>query len=289
MSLSISAPPKLRKDLYSSCMLALDDIGWDHGFSFSSYGVQLGLRVTDADLLGLLHEHVPFESKDSDATIVDCLFSVVATGDVQSKSARFNFYWDQILVAKEIPLKELQERFSGISSVAVADLSDEKLFVHCGVVGWQGEAILIPGRSHAGKSTLVSELVKAGASYYSDEFAVLDDEGTISAYPKPLSMRHTITRKQYDLAVEDIGGNIGSEHLPVGLVILTEYKKKAHWQPKNVSAGNGLLALLDNTHSAQRAPGRAMEILKRVVDDAAILSSPRGDAAKTAQMILADI
>lgn len=281
--------PTLRKDLYSSCMHALDDIGWDYGFAFSSYGVQMGLRVTDGGLLDLLREHVPFQSVDSDVRVVDRLFSVVATGDVTAKSARFNFYWDQMLVAKDMPLKELQDRFSAISSVAVADLSDEKLFVHCGVAGWQGKAILIPGRSHAGKSTLVSELVKAGASYYSDEFAVLDDEGHISAYPKPLSMRHAITRKQHDVAIKDIGGSIGHEHLPVGLVILTEYKKKESWKPENVSAGNGLLALLDNTHSAQRSPGRAMAILKLAVDEATILSSPRGDATETARMILAEI
>jgi len=289
MLLQNNNPPKLRKDLCTSCMQALDDIGWDHGFSFSSYGVQLGLRVTDEALLDLLREHVPFQSSDSDAKIVDRLFSVVATGDVHSKSARFNFYWNQSLIEKNIPLKKLQELFSGISSVAVADLSDEKLFVHCGVVGWQGKAILIPGRSHAGKSTLVSELIKAGANYYSDEFAVLDDKGYISAYPRPISMRHPLTRKQHDVAIEDIGGTIGIERLPVGLVIITEYEKKSHWKPDNVSAGNGLLSLLDNTHSAQRAPGRAMEILKHVVNDAKILSSPRGDAAETARMILSGI
>lgn len=270
-------------------MLALDDIGWDYGFSFSSYGVQLGLRVTDAGLLDLLRDHIPFESTYSEARVVDRLFSVVASGDVQSKSAQFNFYWNQMLVARKIQLKDLQNRFSAISSVAVADLSTEKLFVHCGVVGWKGKAILMPGRSHAGKSTLVSELVRAGAVYYSDEFAVLDDEGQISAYPKPLSMRHPLTRKQHDVDIENIGGTIGHERLPVGLVILTEYKKKESWKPENISAGNGLLALLDNTHSAQRSPGRAMGILKLAVNDATILSSLRGNAAETAHMILSEI
>ena len=285
----IYTPPTLRKDLYSSCMEALDDIGWDYGFSFSSYGVQLGLRVTDVDLLELLRDHQPFASDYSDAKIVDRLFSVVAMGNVPSKGARYNLYWDQSLFAKKVPINELCTTFSSLTSLAVAELSEKKLFIHCGVVGWKDKAILIPGRTHVGKSTLVHELVKAGASYYSDEFAVLDNEGCISAYPRPLSMRQPLTRKQQDVPVENIGGTIGHERLPVGLVILTEYKKKETWKPENVSAGNGLLVLLDNTHSARRSPRRAMEILKLAVDDATILSGPRGNASETARMILAEI
>ena len=60
----------------------------------------------------------------------------------------------------------------------------ERVFVHAGVVGWKGHAIVIPGRSRSGKTTLVAELVKAGAEYYSDEFAVLDAEGRVHPFPE---------------------------------------------------------------------------------------------------------
>src|SRR5262249_31683129 len=62
---------------------------------------------------------------------------------------------------------------------AVAQRSREMLFVHAGVVGWRGLAIVVPGRSHTGKSTLIAELVRHGATYWSDEFAVLDDAGRV--------------------------------------------------------------------------------------------------------------
>src|SRR5262245_38089017 len=42
-------------------------------------------------------------------------------------------------------------------------------YVHAGVVKWRGAAILLPGRSFAGKSTLVKTLCEAGATYVSDE------------------------------------------------------------------------------------------------------------------------
>src|SRR5215467_11147446 len=72
---------------------------------------------------------------------------------------------------------------------AVVHRSQQMLFVHAGVVGWRGLAIVIPGRSHTGKSTLVAELVLRGAVYYSDEFAVLDDTGKVHPYRRTLVLR----------------------------------------------------------------------------------------------------
>ena len=59
--------------------------------------------------------------------------------------------------------------------------------MHAGVAVWNGAAILIPGRSHAGKSTLTKSLIDAGAVYYSDEFAPVLPNGFVIPYPKPLS------------------------------------------------------------------------------------------------------
>src|SRR5439155_23144995 len=65
---------------------------------------------------------------------------------------------------------------------AVARRSPQMLFVHACVVGWRGVAIVIPGRRSIGKSTLVAELVRRGAVYYSDAFAVLDETGRVHPY-----------------------------------------------------------------------------------------------------------
>ena len=58
---------------------------------------------------------------------------------------------------------------------------------------------MIPGSSFSGKTTLVRALVDAGAVYYSDEFAALDETGRVFRYAKWLSVRRpnqggTITR-----------------------------------------------------------------------------------------------
>ena len=71
----------------------------------------------------------------------------------------------------------------------VADHATDGFFIHAGVVAHRGRGIVIPGDSFSGKTTLVAELVRAGAGYYSDEFAVIDAEGLVHPYARPLSFR----------------------------------------------------------------------------------------------------
>ena len=181
---------------------------------------------------------------------------------------------------------DLINDFNSLASLAIAELSDEKLFIHAGVVEWKGKAILLPGRSHSGKTTLVAELVKCGASYYSDDFAVIDKQGYVTAYQKPLSIRKPGEYRQTDVPVEEIGGEIGNTRLPVGLIVLSQYKKYAKWKPQYLSPGIGLLLLLANTHSTQRAPDRAIKVLKRVISDTVIVKSIRGEARMIAPRLL---
>jgi len=74
---------------------------------------------------------------------------------------------------------------TGRVSRYIALWARRRVFVHAGVVAWQGRAVLIPGRTLSGKSWLVRALVRAGAEYYSDEFAVLDARGRVHPYPLP--------------------------------------------------------------------------------------------------------
>ena len=47
-------------------------------------------------------------------------------------------------------------------------------------------AILLPGGALTGKRTLVAELVRAGCTRYSDDYAVLDAEGLVNCTSGPL-------------------------------------------------------------------------------------------------------
>jgi hypothetical protein len=171
---------------------------------------------------------------------------------------------------------------------SLAALARHRTFVHAGVVGWRGRAILVPGRSRSGKTTLVAELVKAGASYYSDEFAVLDRRGRVHPFATPLSIREegrcdAHARKWH---AEELGGVCGLAPLDVGLVVLAAYRPRAVWRPTPLSAGRAVLEMLAHTVPARLRPEASLDALQRAVAHASVLKGERGEARDLARDLL---
>jgi hypothetical protein len=188
-------------------------------------------------------------------------------------------------VARSPDLDLILEILESDLQISVAEAAP-RVFIHAGVVGWQGKAILIPGRSFSGKTTLVAELVKAGADYYSDEYAIVDQRGRVHPYPKPLSIREGAGNRQKKYPVEALGGKLGVRPLPLGLVVITRYEPGAEWRPESLSAGPGILELLANTVSARREPERALDTFKNFFPGARFLKGARGEAKETVPLIL---
>jgi hypothetical protein len=162
------------------------------------------------------------------------------------------------------------------------------IFVHAGVVAHRGKTIVLPGLSFAGKTTLVAALVRAGARYYSDEFAVLDENGLVHPYAKRLSLRDE-NLIQFEHPVESFGGTAGDEPLPVGLIAVTSYKPGGEWQPRRLTAGEGAMAMLSNTVPARERPEESLRAVKRAVGGAIALESERGEAEALAPLLLAEL
>jgi hypothetical protein len=167
----------------------------------------------------------------------------------------------------------------------VALSAPHHFFVHAGVVGHEGRAIVIPGLSFSGKTTLVAELVRAGATYYSDEFAVLDEDGLVHPYPKPLSIRSG-GYEQTDHAAEAFGGTVGTEPLVARLVVISWYERDGKWDPRRLSPGEATLALMANTMASHDRPKETLAAITKAVRDAEVLESRRGDAAAIVDSLL---
>ena len=269
-------------------MQKIDRLGWAAGISFISYGVRVGIRVNNPDLIDRLPKHLPPGSKTATSSTVERLYSIILGGDgARPGIRRFNLlYENSARVARTMDPDELLETLESSVRLYVAETARRRIFVHAGVVGWRGCAILIPGPSFSGKTSMVAELVKAGATYYSDEYAVLDARGRVHPFPKPLSIRQNGDFKQKDFSIDELGGARGFKPLPVGLVIMSEYRSGARWRPKQLTAGQGALALLENTVPARREPERALATLQQVVVRATILKGVRGEARDIAGPIL---
>ncbi len=171
--------------------------------------------------------------------------------------------------------------------VTIAEFAESKVFIHAGVVGWKGKAILIPADSFCGKTTLIKELTKLGATYYSDDYAVLDENGFVHPFPKTLSIRGLIDEhQQVEFPVEAFGGVRGIEPLPVGMVLLTEFKSGAKWQPQVLSEGTAVLKMLSHTIPIRYNPQFSLTVLNKIVSRAIIIKSKRGEAKDFATKLL---
>lgn len=74
---------------------------------------------------------------------------------------------------------------------SMATRSLDYLILHAGVVERDGRAVVIPGGSGQGKSTLTASLAAAGWRYLTDEFGIVDLDGLdVHPYPRPVSLKN---------------------------------------------------------------------------------------------------
>lgn len=269
-------------------MAKLDRLGWAAGASFSAYGRRIGIRVNNADSLDLLRPRLPFGWKPSPKRNVDHLYSLILGGPGSATGVRrFNLlYAGSLRVARSLNLEEVLDVLESDLHHYVAQASRRYVFVHAGAVGWHGRAIVIPGASLSGKTTLVSAFIRAGATYYSDEYAVLDTNGRVRPYPKPLSVRSAPAARAVKYPIEALGGIVGTEPLTVEWILVTEYREGAHWRPRVLSPGRAVLELLARTVPVRQRPRTVLATLRYAVASARTLKSPRGEAEEVVQAIL---
>lgn len=269
-------------------MAKVDRLGWADGFAFSSYGARIGIRVNAPEAHARLRSLLPPRSRLSGDEIVDEIYSVrLARPATGSRIRQYNLvYRGATRIARSLELDEALEALQSCLHLSVAECARGRLFVHAGVVGWHGRAILLPGRSMAGKTSLVHALVQAGADYYSDEYAAIDSLGRVHAYPKPLSLRIPESDRKELRSADELGGRTGKGPLPVGLIAVTQYREEARWRPRPLTPGQALMALLDNTVLAISQPQVTLKTLGRVAPKAVAIKSLRADAGETAASLL---
>ena len=160
----------------------------------------------------------------------------------------------------------------------------DRMFVHAGAVAIGGRAVIFPGRSFSGKTSLVAAFLEAGAVYLSDEFAVLDVDANVHPFPTPLSLRHGEDERR-NVEAASLGAMTAESSLPLGGIIVANYRPGAAWAPEEITRGQAALALLDNTIAALARHGEALAIFRDVTDGPILLAGDRGDA----EAVVADL
>jgi hypothetical protein len=238
---------------------------------------------------------VPTERLDRALTVIPPGFEPCSPTELDATFAlsadaggTYSLVRDGETLAAKLELELALEVLARELRVLVAFRAPHHIFVHAGAVAHRGVAIVMPGASHAGKTTLVAALVRAGAVYYSDEFAPLGDDGFVHPFAKPLSLRND-RFVQIDQHVDSLGGVAGERPVPVGAVVVTHYQAGAAWRPRRLTSGEAALALLSHAVPAQRRPAQTLRTISRSIERATVIEGARGEADAVAPLLLAEL
>ena len=260
---------------------------WTDGIAFEQLGVRFAIRTDSPDLMKLATSRLPPGWTPSASDEVDVLFSLTGGGPRRRGVQRYQILYEGVsLLQRTLDREALGDALDSALHVALAERAADWVFVHAGVVGWQGRAIVMPGTTLSGKSSLVAALLRAGAVFYSDDRALIDAQGLVHPYPRPLSIRESPSARQIPFTPASFGAETGVEPVPVGLIVFTKYQAGTSWTPCRVSAGQAMLALLEHTSAVRTRPEAALQTLQRTIAGATAYRGPRGDAAQTAKRLM---
>lgn len=251
-------------------------------FTLCAYGVGIGIRAHDSNILAQVLSVLPPGWKPVRPRRVERWYAISLD---RADGLEYALQVDARSLLRTPHLGELLDLLVGDLQLYLAEHARGYLFIHAGVVGWHGRAIVVPGHSFSGKTTLVEALVRHGATYYSDEYAILDRRGRVHPFPCPLHIREERFEDR-QVPIEDLGGVRGTKPLPIGLIVSTTYRAARRWRPRRLSRGEALLELLAHTASARIRPAFALAVLSRAVSEAIPLKGLRGEADETAREIL---
>jgi hypothetical protein len=247
---------------------------------FEAYGIHVRVCTNDPELLDEIQPVLPpgWDRRPRSA-------AQHRIGLLAEEHDVYSIYHDTVCVhdapGREMALMMMHMQLEGY----VALNSPDFVFIHAGVVGIGGRAVVLPALSFSGKTTLVAALVQAGATYYSDEFAVLDEAGLVHPYARRLSLR-VDGAPAVPHAIEDLGGVAGAEPLPVGIVAATRYVPGAEWDPQALSLGAGALAVFEHAVPARERPEQALRVIKKALNSAVIYQGERGEADELARVLV---
>jgi hypothetical protein len=240
-------------------------------------GVRMAVecRLVEADAVAA---HVPLGSAPANPADASHKFIFEADGQanelfrVRRCSAARALAWQPMSTALRTLQKELH--------ICVAEYATTRVFIHAGAITWRNHTVVLPGFSHAGKSTLVWSFVQAGAVYYSDEYAVFDENGGVHPFTLPISLR-------------GIGGETrfvdpnrrGSGPVAPSVIAFAKYKPGAVWMPRSLSPAESMLQLVRHSIAIRRHPSIVLPILKTISLQAQAFIGRRGEAAQILQWL----
>jgi hypothetical protein len=178
----------------------------------------------------------------------------------------------------------------------------ELYFVHAAVVTWRGRALVLPGLSRAGKSTLALALVLAGAGFLSDELLAFTPENRAEPLPRALKLRDECVHAFPELAhaftgsgegrsvpFEALRADVVAAPAALGAVAVPRWDPAATDRPEPITRGEALLALAASSLNFGAHRAGSLDRLADLVGDAATFALAWNDPRAAARNLLAEL
>ena len=262
---------------------------WAFRLAFETYGTIVGIESTELRLIEKVREIARKSFLGRLKIIEDCDFYSVdfVFGLAAIETGTFQLWEDGAFLSESERESDFDRHLTGYLRVRVAEHARPWVFAHAGVVALNGKVVVLPGRSFSGKTTLVAELIRNGADYYSDEYAVFDEEGSVHPFARDLSVRPDGNRiAPVQVGINELGGNPATRAAKVGLILFTEYVPGSVWRPERLTQGNAIKELIPHTIPIRRNTAFSMKVLKAVVSRAIMLKGLRSDAHSFSKTLL---
>lgn len=237
------------------------------------HGVGIDLAGPD-DLVDEVMSHLP--SFYDDAQPLRATISLFKRGDVYAleiDGARPSAFVETY--PSSLDLANLVE-------LTVVERLPDLVAIHAGAVAFDERVVLLPGSTQTGKTHLVTALLSAGATYLSDEFALIDDLGLVHPYPRMLALREDGGIRR---AGADEFGELAS-HGPLsaaGLAVLTYDAGVRGLDADQANASEAWMHLVEHCICARRRPAEAFASTTFVAKASAAVAGRRGEAESVVQ------
>ncbi|MCC5947004.1 MAG: hypothetical protein JJT89_00995 [Nitriliruptoraceae bacterium] len=153
---------------------------------YAAFGRQWEVATDDPELAELVRDTSADMAADPDADVPLARFELRAPdGDHAGVVLR-----DGAIIGGSTSLSVcFRTLVWGINRWVLDRAGHEHVLLHAGgVVDGDGAAVVLPGPSGTGKSTLTTGLLDRGLHYLSEEAVALDEDGTVRGYPRPLAI-----------------------------------------------------------------------------------------------------
>jgi hypothetical protein len=224
----------------------------------------------------------------------------------ESRQPGADRYWLRAASGEECSFAEARDVVAHLEyliNAAAAVGLGHHLLIHAGAVATSSSALILPGASGQGKSTLVTALAQGGLFYLSDELAVVD-RSSLKALPflKPICLKdggYQALTSSFDLRGSfraQRADGVSVCYLPaplpcppnaafrIGYVVLPVRRMGAALELKPTARAQALAELARNSLNLPRHGAAGLEAIARVVEGAAcytLIYDSAPDAAST--------